>query len=165
MTEWRRFSADPRTPEAASLRAGDGDRDLVLDVLRDAYADGRIDSAEYDRRVDRALAVVMVADVQPLLVDLLPDDRPVRRRSAREEAVEKFRREHRDARNGWIAVTGITVSIWAAVAVTTANLQYFWPIWPILGVGIGFLMHRVNAEQRIDTLEEEVAARRRRLEG
>ena len=34
------------------------------------------------------------------------------------------------------------IGIWFAVAATT-DAQYFWPIWPILGLGIGVISHAV----------------------
>ena len=47
---WEAFSLDPRRPESASLRASDHDRDVVLGVLAEGYADGRITKEEYDER-------------------------------------------------------------------------------------------------------------------
>lgn len=79
--EWDRLSADPSTPAAATLRASDADRDVVLGVLRDAYAEGRLDRAEYERRVEGALGVLVVADVVPLLSDLVAERRPPVRRA------------------------------------------------------------------------------------
>ncbi len=49
-TPWERFDHDPRQPENAVLRAGDRDRDVVLDVLGSAYAEGRLTPAELDER-------------------------------------------------------------------------------------------------------------------
>jgi len=46
--------ADP--PSSPALRASDADRDRVIELLRAAVADGRLDSAEFDERVDAALA-------------------------------------------------------------------------------------------------------------
>lgn len=163
---WARLSVDPRAPEAATRRASDADREVVLEVLREAYADGRLDVTEHDRRVDRALAVVVVADVLPLLGDLVSLDVPApRRRTPRAEAEEKFRREDRDARNGAIGVSLLTTGIWAAVSIGQGDLMFFWPAFPTAALGVGWVMHRVNREQRVETLEEEIAARRRRLEG
>jgi hypothetical protein len=45
--------ADPSSSPA--LRASDADRDRVTELLRAAVADGRIDPAEFDQRLDAAL--------------------------------------------------------------------------------------------------------------
>ena len=34
------------------------------------------------------------------------------------------------------------IGIWLAVAVT-AGAWYFWPVWPIMGMGIGVVSHAV----------------------
>ncbi|KQP85022.1 DUF1707 domain-containing protein [Aeromicrobium sp. Leaf291] len=163
--EWDRLSADPSTPAAATLRASDADRDVVLGVLRDAYAEGRLDRAEYERRVEGALGVLVVADVVPLLSDLVAERRPAgTARSARTEAEEKVRRESRDSRNGWIGVTALTTGIWAATSAGSGELLFFWPVFPSLGIGFGWFMHHLNREQRVEELEEKIARKRRGLE-
>jgi Domain of unknown function (DUF1707) len=48
------MSADP--PSSPALRASDADRDRVIELLRAAVADGRLDPAEFDERLDGALA-------------------------------------------------------------------------------------------------------------
>jgi hypothetical protein len=46
--------ADP--PSSPALRASDADRDRVIELLRAAIADGRLDPVEFDERLDAALA-------------------------------------------------------------------------------------------------------------
>ena len=48
------MSVDPSSSPA--LRASDADRDRVIELLRAAVADGRLDPAEFDERLDAALA-------------------------------------------------------------------------------------------------------------
>jgi Domain of unknown function (DUF1707) len=60
--------ADPPRPPA--LRASDADRDRVIALLRDAVADGRLDPAEFDERLDAALAARTIAALVPLTADL-----------------------------------------------------------------------------------------------
>lgn len=52
------------------LRISDGDRDKVVDVLREAAGDGRIDLAELDERLAAAYAARTYADLAPLTHDL-----------------------------------------------------------------------------------------------
>jgi len=63
------MSADP--PSSPALRASDADRDRVIDVLRAAVADGRLDPAEFDERLDAALAARTFDALAPLTADLI----------------------------------------------------------------------------------------------
>ena len=62
--------ADP--PSSPTLRASDADRDRVIGLLRAAVADGRLDPAEFDERVDVALAARTIDALAPLTADLIP---------------------------------------------------------------------------------------------
>ena len=59
---------DPPNPPA--LRASDADRDRTIDVLRAAVADGRLFPAEFDERVEAALAARTHAELAGLTADL-----------------------------------------------------------------------------------------------
>ena len=48
----------------------DADRDSVIDLLRDAVAEGRLMPEEYEERASRALAARTVGDLTPLTADL-----------------------------------------------------------------------------------------------
>ena len=61
--------ADPPRPPA--LRASDADRDRVIELLRAAVADGRLDPAEFDGRLDAALAARTIDALSPLTADLI----------------------------------------------------------------------------------------------
>jgi hypothetical protein len=63
------MSADPSSSPA--LRASDADRDQVIDVLRAAVGDGRLDPAEFDERLDAALAARTIEALAPLTADLI----------------------------------------------------------------------------------------------
>jgi hypothetical protein len=58
-------------PNSPALRASDADRDRVIELLRAAVADGRLDSAEFDERVDAALAARTIDALVPLTADLV----------------------------------------------------------------------------------------------
>ena len=64
---WGALSRDPRVPGQAQMRASDADRDLVLGVLTEAYADGRITREDVDRFVEMATVshVGEIATAQP----------------------------------------------------------------------------------------------------
>jgi len=61
--------ADP--PDSPALRASDADRDRVIELLRAAVADGRLDPAEFDQRLDAALAARTIDALAPLTADLI----------------------------------------------------------------------------------------------
>jgi len=61
----------PDPPSSPALRASDADRDRVIEVLRSAVADGRLDQAEFDTRVDAALAARTIDALAPLTADLI----------------------------------------------------------------------------------------------
>jgi hypothetical protein len=64
------MSADP--PSSPALRASDADRDRVIELLRAAVADGRLDQAEFNERLDAALSARTIDALAPLTADLIP---------------------------------------------------------------------------------------------
>ncbi|MEV5592589.1 DUF1707 domain-containing protein [Streptomyces sp. NPDC052496] len=62
-----------KTPEPTSwgeLRASHADREAVVERLGEAAAEGRIDLAELDERLEQALTAKTFADLAPLTADL-----------------------------------------------------------------------------------------------
>ena len=163
LVRWDGFSADPRRAEVAGIRASDHDRETALEALREAYADGRLDRVEFDRRSAAALAATILGEFAPLLQDLEPQ--PPLQASVHDEAVRRYRRETRDARNGVLAIGTLTTGIWGATAIADGGAYFFWPIFPILGVGVGWLMQVVNKDDRIEHHEQKIERRRRQQAG
>lgn len=60
----------PKPGSPRELRASDSERDAVVEQLRDAAAEGRIDLAELDVRLEKALRAKTHADLAPLTADL-----------------------------------------------------------------------------------------------
>jgi hypothetical protein len=60
-----RAERDPRL-----LRVSHADRDRMVEILRDAAADGRLEIDELEERVERALVARTFADLEPLAQDL-----------------------------------------------------------------------------------------------
>jgi hypothetical protein len=63
------MSADP--PNQPALRASDADRDRVIEHLRAAVADGRLDPVEFDERLDAVMAARTIDALAPLTADLI----------------------------------------------------------------------------------------------
>ncbi|MEU8774053.1 DUF1707 domain-containing protein [Streptomyces sp. NPDC048606] len=59
-----------RSPEPGGMRASDADRERVVERLRDAVAEGRLDMDEFEERLDAAYASRTYAELEPLTRDL-----------------------------------------------------------------------------------------------
>ncbi|THA73194.1 DUF1707 domain-containing protein [Streptomyces sp. A0642] len=65
------MTAEPSRP-AGRMRASDADREAVVEQLREAAAEGRIDLCELDERLGQALTAKTHAELAPLTEDLGP---------------------------------------------------------------------------------------------
>lgn len=117
----------------AALRASDGDRERVVDVLRGHAADGRLTVDELAERIEQAYGARTQRELDELLRDL-PATSVVAERDP--EAVPARWCAPSDLRP-FLAVNLLLIVIWAAT-----GAGYFWPIWPLLGWGIGIASHR-----------------------
>ncbi|OBB83773.1 hypothetical protein A5781_09405 [Mycobacterium sp. 852002-30065_SCH5024008] len=132
-------------------RAGDRDRERAVERLGQAFAQGYLQLDEYEQRVQAVFGMHTAEELTQLLADL-PLERirraDPRRRAARVEAARSGVRIHLAA---YLAMTVIVLTVWAAVAATT-GATYFWPIWPILGAGIGLVSHALGIRPAVKTL-------------
>ena len=129
-------------PTAPSIRAGDREREKTADELGLALAQGYLAMDEYETRLRTAFSAHTTADLRQLVADLplaqLRRNDP-RRREARRAAARRSVQFHLA---GYLAMVVIVLTVWLAVGLT-AGAWYFWPIWPILGAGIGLLSHAI----------------------
>ena len=134
-----------------AARAGDRERQKTAARLGQALEQGYLQIDEYDDRVRAAFQTHTTAQLRELLADL-PLDRirrnDPRRRAARMAAARRAVRIHLAA---YLAMTAVVLTVWAAVAVTT-GASYFWPIWPILGAGIGLVSHALAVRPGAKTI-------------
>lgn len=128
----------------APVRAGDREREQTAALLGQALTQGYLPMDEYEARLESAFAAHTTADLHVLTADLpvaaLRRNDP-RRRAARQAALRRSVQIHL---GGYAAMVVIVLAVWLAVGLT-AGAWYFWPIWPILGAGIGVLAHAVTA--------------------
>jgi hypothetical protein len=129
------------TSQAAhSVRAGDRERETTANQLGQALAQGYLAMDEYEKRLQDAFAAHTTAELRQLLADLplaqLRRNDP-QRRAARRRAARRGVQIHL---GGYLAMVVIVLAVWLAVGLT-AGAWYFWPIWPILGAGIGLIGH------------------------
>ena len=113
-------------PPEPTLRASDAEREQHAELLREHAAQGRLTVDELDERLDRVYAARILGELVPIVSDLPAPERPPaprRRRSYRRPDLVPF-----------IAVNLLLIVIWAAT-----GAGYFWPIWPLLGWGLGLI--------------------------
>jgi Domain of unknown function (DUF1707)/2TM domain len=123
--EWGR-----RNPirSGAHQRVSDAEREAVVEQLRLNMADGRLDIDEFGERVESTLAARTGAELQAILADLphvVPPDEAVRKRKASVRAILL----------PYVSVNLFLIVIWAV-----GGFGYFWPIWPIVGWGLGVVL-------------------------
>jgi hypothetical protein len=112
------------------VRPSDAEREEIVSQLRAHHADGRLDVDELERRVARAYTTT----TRRHLVEMTRDLPRPRRRSQDRNLNEAAYREHLRT---YVAVMALLVVIWGLT-----GMGYFWPIWPMLGWGIGVFSHR-----------------------
>ena len=158
---WAEFSRDPRRAEHAALRAGDADRDVVARVLGEAYADGRIDAEELDDRTTRLHAARTLGELPAFLEDLVPSTPSKTHDVATldQRAVEKWRRERREALWGLVSVSAIVWTIWLVGGWGDDGFDPYFP-WPAFVTLAALLNLGRTQVQRADMIADE----RRRLE-
>ncbi|MDT0278025.1 DUF1707 SHOCT-like domain-containing protein [Blastococcus goldschmidtiae] len=143
---------------APELRAGDADRQSAADRLRAAHDEGRLDLAEYDRRLAEAYAAVTYGDLDRLFTDLpARSSSPVPAYSmasaaaaaagvARAAGASVVRRPAGFPLaltilwTIWASVVAINVTVWLLVSFAADDPVHFWPMWlavPGVALGIG----------------------------
>jgi Domain of unknown function (DUF1707)/2TM domain len=123
-----------------TVRVGDDDRTRTANLLGLALAKGYLDMPAYEQRLESAFTAQTSAELHALTVDLPVDT--LRRNDPARQA-ERRRAAWRGVRwhlAGYLTMVVIVLAVWLAVGLT-AGAWYFWPIWPILGAGIGVLGH------------------------
>lgn len=127
---------------APAVRAGDRDRERTATQLGQALAQGYLAMDEYETRLQAAFAAHTTAELHQLVADL-PLDKLRRNDPRRQEARRKAARRGVQAHlAGYLAMVLIVLTVWLVVGLT-AGAWYFWPIWPILGAGIGLISHAI----------------------
>jgi len=114
-------------PQRSHLRVSDADRDRVATALRDHAAQGRLDADELEERLGRAYTAPTLGELTELTRDL-PTPRRHQRGRARADIRAHF--------SAFVLVNLTLIVIWIA-----SGLGYFWPIWPLMGWGIGMAKH------------------------
>jgi hypothetical protein len=97
-----------RHPGPPDLRASDADRDLVLAMLSEAVADGRLTADEHAERAGQACAARTLGELAALTSDLAPPaGQPIRLDAGRSVSAV-LTREYRDGR--WVVPSRFAVT-------------------------------------------------------
>jgi Domain of unknown function (DUF1707) len=128
--------------DTQTMRASDRDRQHVVDRLRGAVGDGRLQMDEYMQRMELAYSAVTYADLAPLYADLpAPGSIPEPETAAVPAAagpralagwgcfVAGLPPVLRVLWAIWLTAVSINVVVWALVSGTTGHVIYPWPLW------------------------------------
>lgn len=121
-----------------TMRASDHDRQEVVDRLRGAVQDGRLQMDEFVDRMGQAYQAQTYGELAPLYADLPTAG------SKRQAAPPALAAPACGPWRGvlaslpttlkvlwtiWLTIVSINVVVWGLVSVTTAHLLYPWPLW------------------------------------
>ncbi|WP_019970408.1 DUF1707 domain-containing protein [Mycobacterium sp. 141] len=123
-------------------RVGDPEREKTANDLGQALSQGYLTMTEYEDRLQRALCAHTTAELHQLVADLPviqlrrndPRQRTAQARAARLSVVIHL--------GAYLAGSVLMVGIWLAVGLGGGG-WYFWPVWPIMGWGIGVASHAI----------------------
>jgi hypothetical protein len=150
-TFWNSFRLDPRQPQNAPMRASDADREIVRAVLAEAYSDGRLTREEYDGRLDTLYGSRTLSEVSSLVTDLVPPDSPpaapapLSSADLRARGARKWRKDVEESVAAFLIPSIICTVIWIAV-----GGGFFWPVFPMLLLGLNLTKTVVQRESVIE---------------
>jgi hypothetical protein len=123
------------------IRASDDERHATIDRLAEHFRAGRITADELEERTSAAQQARTRGDLTRLEADLPSPAgaEPPARAQADDDHDEGSFREH----FGTYAV--VITFLWILWAITGAG--YPWPIWPMLGWGVGIALHWVGGRR------------------
>jgi hypothetical protein len=115
----------------SDLRASDADRERVAAALRDHFGAGRLSEDDLSERIDATYGARTMFELEALT-----DDLPSARQQGHRRRRSGYETGFRTHLSVYIVVNLMLIGIWAA-----SGGGYFWPIWPMLGWGIGVGSH------------------------
>jgi Domain of unknown function (DUF1707) len=139
------------------MRVSDAERSVIADRLARHFSDGRLDQAEFEDRLDRAMRAKTRADLIGLLSDLpeglpAPGGDPERARSQRRRERQllkirlererlllaherrEHRRQERELRRQSLRQLPAIVALVVVVLVAAAVLRHIYSVWLVLAV-------------------------------
>ncbi len=134
--------ADTALHTVETARAGDRERARTANDLGQALTQGYLTMPEYEDRLQSTFQAQTADELRRLVADL-PVSRmrrhDPRRHAAQQRAARMSVRIHLAA---YVAGALLMLGIWLAVGLGGGG-WYFWPVWPIIGWGIGVASHAI----------------------
>ncbi|CAA9505270.1 MAG: hypothetical protein AVDCRST_MAG30-2162 [uncultured Solirubrobacteraceae bacterium] len=119
--------------EPPAIRASDAERERVASALSAHAGDGRLTVEELDERTAAAYSARTLPELAALTADLPAiATAPAATVAVATPEEEELRDEFRSHLTTYVLVQLLLVGIWAA-----SGAGYFWPIFPMLGWGVG----------------------------
>lgn len=146
--------------DSPDLRVSDAEREAAAGVLRDAAAAGRLDHDELEERVQRAYAARTRSELDAVTADLpvpAPASAPVPAPTSHAPALRGEQARRRLA--GFLIPNVVCNAVWLAT-----GAGEWWPVWVLLGTGIGFVIWLINAALGVDGAHAGSRSRERRHE-
>jgi hypothetical protein len=131
------------TVPPGQLRVGDAEREQVADQLAEHHAAGRLTLPELDERLTATLSARTRTELDRMLTDL---PAPSRTAASPAPVARPARELPSAAAVGWRAhlasYVAVILGLWLVWALTGGG--HPWPVWPMLGWGMGLLGHRTG---------------------
>ncbi|WP_046471292.1 DUF1707 SHOCT-like domain-containing protein [Allosalinactinospora lopnorensis] len=128
------------------MRASDTDRDATAERLAVALSEGRLDVAEYELRLDKAMNAVVIGELRALIADLPEPPSPAEREegelvgaAAQHSAIASPWKDWVDEWRWWLGGAIIMTGIWGVTSIMGGTLLPFWPLVP-LGIWAAILI-------------------------
>jgi hypothetical protein len=132
------------------MRAGDADREQLLERLHVAHAEGRLDAVEFDERITATLAARTYGDLAALVADLPgdpPSPRPIAVPAQRTSSPAPRERQPGPRRGKdlapavatWVGVTALMIAVWVVGCVAAGAVVFPWWILAAAPWGLGLL--------------------------
>jgi len=165
---WERFSHDPRVVPNGPLRASDSDRNVVLDALSAAYADGRLDREEYDERAAGVQSTKTLGELLRYVKDLTPDSGAAGLVAAtpamiQRRAEQAYVRVRQRALSSFLIPSIICWVIWMmSFDAEGSTLDFPWPIFVMLGTGVRLMSVIINRAEILAEQQRRMEKQERR---
>jgi hypothetical protein len=127
---------EPKPVQKTPVRIGDAERDRAIAALGDHFAAGRLNTEEFEERVDQAIRARFNDDLKPLFVDLPRTPEPT---------MEPKSDRQSDAHLAWSPMVWLAPLLVVCAVVTAVILSAPWLVWMFLWV---FLITRLVRHRR-----------------
>lgn len=140
-------------PAGAEVRASDAERTEVADRLSKHYSDGRLDQAEFNERLDRAMNAKTRADFHGLFYDLpdLPDESAKTGKNGQQRFDPVKMQQRQDSRTrqrsafSYLLFLGV---IALAAVVVAHTVLHSWFLWLMIAVVAFFFLRHEQGRRR-----------------